>query len=74
MSLLSSPLFRVFWCPMRGWLVCGTNLEGEPISTEAKYRSLQQAMAQASRSNELYAGIKAVPLKVRTSRRKGLTI
>lgn len=52
------PLFLVFVNPAGGWLVCGVNLEGEPISVEAKYRSLRQAVAHASRANEVYAGIK----------------
>jgi hypothetical protein len=54
------PLFRVFWYSGHGWLVCGINLEGEPISTEGKYRSLKQALAHAARANEVFAGIKPV--------------
>lgn len=61
-GILSSPLFKVFPTlpgAARPWQVCGTNLEGEPVSSEATYRSLKQALAQAARANELYAGIKS---------------
>jgi hypothetical protein len=59
---LTAPMFRVFQNSLdspRPWVVCGTNLEGEPTSVEAEYRSLRQAIAQAARANELYAGIKS---------------
>ena len=54
------PLFRVFPTlpgARRPWQVCGINLEGEPTVIEATYRSLKQAIAQAARANEPYAGI-----------------
>lgn len=54
-----SPLFRVFSF-RGGWRVCGTNLEGDPVSNPSKHSTLRAAFNEASRANQLYAGIKPV--------------
>jgi hypothetical protein len=57
-----SPMFRVF-CFRGGWRVCGTNLEGNPVSNHSKHSTLRAAFSEASRANQLYAGIKPMALK-----------
>jgi hypothetical protein len=58
-----APLFLVFINPAsvaKPWRVCGTSLEGDPVSEHSQHSTLRAAFDEASRANELYAGIKPI--------------
>ena len=61
-----SPMFLVFVNPAsaaKPWRVCGTSLEGDPVSDHSQHSTLRQALNEASRANQLYAGIKPITLQ-----------
>jgi hypothetical protein len=63
-----APLFLVFVNPAsaaKPWRVCGTSLEGDPVSDHSQHSTLRAAFNEAARANEVYAGIKPYRLKVR---------
>jgi hypothetical protein len=58
-----SPMFLVFVNPAsaaKPWRVCGTSLEGDPVSDHSRHSTLRAAFTEASRANEVYAGIKPI--------------
>ncbi len=73
-----APLFMVFFNlenPVKDWKVCSTDIQGDPVRTESEHFSLNEALAEAKRLNEL-AGLKVPPQhtdkrNVQISKRQG---